>query len=207
MAKKKVVRKGWRDYYAAQKATTRPPVILKKAIRHVGKRTLPQTAIDLGCGIGNETHYLLLKGFSVVALDAQKEAIKHLRSRIPAKLKSSLTSRVSRFEDLRQRDLPELSLINASFSIFFCRPAAFQKFWKKLTRRLQPGGIFCGQFLGRRDDWSKNKGMSSVTKRTLSELFRDFEIVELAEHEDDSGTLVNGAKHWHYYSVIAKKKN
>lgn len=195
----------WEKYYAAQNANRAPSSLLRKAIRRITARSI-KTALDLGCGTGRDTHFLLSKGYRVYALDAQVGAISFLRKSIPARLRRQLSAGVIRFEHVRQRDLPQLSLINASFSIFFCRPSSFQQLWRNLTHRLEYGGIFCGQFIGPRDTWAKKRGYTAVSRNRLMRLLSNFEVIQLSEQEDDSGTITGMPKHWHLFTVIARKK-
>jgi hypothetical protein len=48
--------------------------------------------------------------------------------------------------------------------------------------------------------------MTFLTKDEVLELFKDFEIIIFKEIEKDMKTGLDKMKHWHIFSVIAKKK-
>ncbi len=203
MALKKFSKERWNEYYAAQ--SPRPAArLLIQAVRLVRSSNL--TALDLGCGTGNDALFLLNKGFKVHAFDAQKDAIKLLRRKVHTEQKKSLHTRVIRFEEITARDIPSLTVINANYSIFFCRQSSFARLWRNLNRKIERGGVFCGNFLGLRDSWANKRGLSSVSDKDLKQLFIDFDIKHISQREDDEPTLTGLAKHWHIYSVIARKK-
>lgn len=66
--------------------------------------------------------------------------------------------------------------------------------------------MFCGEFLGVRDSWAKRPGYSALKKKELLGLLTDFKVLKFSENENDSGTLTGNPKHWHVYSVIARKR-
>lgn len=206
MASRKHDSKLWKQYYDVHRKNRRPSAVLREAIRY-NRAVTVKSAIDLGCGTGNDTTFLLKRGYAVFSLDGQKTAIAILRKKVPKKFHSKLLTRVVRFETLRRRDLAPISILNASYSIFFCRRSSFGRLWRNLTGRIHPGGIFCGQFLGVRDSWSKRRGLTAHSKRELRKLFSDFDIIKLSEREDNSGTATGRPKHWHVYTVIARKKD
>lgn len=205
MTRRKHDAKGWKGYYDAHRKKVKPSPLVRRALRS-RRAKVPRVAIDIGCGTGNDSVFLLKHGYQVLAIDAQRQALMHLRKVSPRKLRPALTTRIARFENLRRRDLCSASLINAAYSMFFCSPSAFGRFWRNLAHALVPGGVFCGQFLGLRDTWARRPGMTGLSKRALKKLFSDFEIIELSELDERGGTATGRAKHWHVYTVIARKK-
>jgi SAM-dependent methyltransferase len=68
------VSEGWSRFYAA--AGTDPRETLLDALdRFEAEKRAPGTAVDLGCGTGRDTLELLRRGWRVVAIDSQPEAI------------------------------------------------------------------------------------------------------------------------------------
>jgi hypothetical protein len=149
---------------------------------------------------------LLRNGYSVMAIDAQHCAISYINRTVNPRLKSNVNAKVMRFEKIRQKHLPLLSMVYAKSSLFFCPPSAFDTMWHNLFQRLQNKGIFCGNFLGKDDDWANLRGYLSVSKRQLLLIFNKFDILYLDEVQNDSGTLSGDYKHWHTYEIIARKK-
>lgn len=195
----------WKEYYSAQgKFGIRNP-LLKRSLQLVNNRPTKSVAIDLGCGRGDDTLYLLKAGYRVLAYDSQPIALKYLKINVPKKFHGNLTTRTVEFEKLRLRDLQSCLILNASKSLFFCNPSAFDRVWRFIDKSITAGGVFCGHFLGPRDDWAKRRGITALNKTELNDLFKNFTLLYVNEEEDDSGTLTGKSKHWHIFSVIARK--
>lgn len=160
-------------------------------------------AVDLGCGSGNDALEILRRGWRLRALDAHPDAVRRVIERVPAKLASRLETEVTRFEDLT---LPPALLLNASFSLPFCPPAAFPRFWEMLLGALRPGGRISGQLFGDRDEWADREDMTFQTREEAERLLAPLEIEMLEEIERDGKTAVGTAKHWHVFSIVARKE-
>lgn len=192
----------WDDYY--QKIQGRAPrPLLKDVLRAFATENSqgPLDAIDLGCGDGTETLALLARGWNVLAIDGEPVAIKRLLEKLPAATHSHLETLVAKFEDLV---LPPADLIHASLSLPFCQPEYFDAFWKKIVSAVKPGGRFAGQFFGVNDSWATESEMTFHTKDQVRAMFEKFEVESFVELEED-GQAVSGPKHWHIFTVIARK--
>jgi methyltransferase type 12 len=163
----------------------------------------PGNAVELGCGAGRDTVYLIRNGWNVLAIDRED-----VETRIVSKL---LVEELEQFEFFKQRfediELENSNLVVANFSLPFCNKNDFKKLWAKINHSILKDGYFVGNFLGDKDEWkiAKEK-MTFLTKDQVMELFRDFEIVEFKEVEKDGLTGLGKMKHWHIFNVIAKKK-
>lgn len=163
----------------------------------------PGNAVELGCGAGRDTVYLIRNGWNVLAIDRED-----VETRIVSKL---LVEELEQFEFFKQRfediELENSNLVVANFSLPFCNKNDFKKLWAKINHSVLKDGYFVGNFLGDKDEWkiAKEK-MTFLTKDQVMELFRDFEIVEFKEVEKDGLTGLGKMKHWHIFNVIAKKK-
>ena len=163
----------------------------------------PGNAVELGCGAGRDTVYLIRNGWNVLAIDRED-----VETRIVSKL---LVEELEQFEFFKQRfediELGNSNLVVANFSLPFCNKNDFKKLWAKINHSILKDGYFVGNFLGDKDEWkiAKEK-MTFLTKDQVMELFSDFEIVEFKEVERDGLTGLGKMKHWHIFNVIAKKK-
>ena len=163
----------------------------------------PGNAVELGCGAGRDTVYLIRNGWNVLAIDR-----KDVETRIVSKL---LVEELEQFEFFKQRfediELENSNLVVANFSLPFCNKNDFKKLWAKINHSILKEGYFVGNFLGDKDEWkiAKEK-MTFLTKDQVMELFRNFEIVEFKEVEKYGLTGLGKMKHWHIFNVIAKKK-
>jgi tellurite methyltransferase len=212
----------WPSYYAA--VSIQPPrhtlirtlTLFDREQRHESREprqseatsTTVLRAADLGCGNGRDTILLLERGWQVLAIDAELQAMMTLRDRVQdhachtPKFGQHLTTQSCAFADI---DWPaSLQLINASFSLPFCPPDRFLGVWQAIRRVLQTGGWFCGQLFGDRDEWSVYDNVTSVSRSELLVLLQGAKILELEEEEYDGQTATGTPKHWHIFHIIVQ---
>lgn len=157
------------------------------------------TAIDLGCGAGNDTEFLISKGFKVTAIDNNEQVKSILESRI---LNSENLGII--IDDFSKIDLPKADLVNANFSMHYVKEN-FDCFMTNLLKNaINPSGVFIGNFLGKEDDWKEN--ITAVEKEKLLEYFKDFNIFYFSEEKYYQDATSKKNKFWHVYTVIAQKK-
>jgi tellurite methyltransferase len=197
----------WTRYYDAAGEQPRETLLfaLKRFDAEPGVKEGGLFAVDLGCGTGRDTAELLRRGWRVLAIDAEAEAIQRLLGR--GDLRSGgvarLVTQVARFEDARW---PEADLINSSYALPFCPPNQFGAFWQRIVASLPPGGRFSGQLFGDRDGWATEPDMSFQTRQDAEELVRGLDVEHFDEVEEDGETAVGDPKHWHLFHVVARKR-
>lgn len=160
-------------------------------------------AIDLGCGEGRDTEEMLGRGWRVLAIDGHPDALDRLRDREGLIHAERLTLQLAGFEEV---DLPTCRLLNASFSLPFCKPESFEELWTRIVAAVEPSGRFCGQLFGDRDDWAELADRSHHTRDDVERLLEPFDVEKLDEDENDGTTTENKPKHWHVFHIIARKK-
>lgn len=157
-----------------------------------------KTAIDLGCGSGNETVYMLKKGIKVLAVDRQLNN-NYILDRLEESEKVNVSFMQSSFEDI---SLPKTDLVAAFFSIPFCEPDKFDLLWNKIFNSLNTNGYFIGQLFGDRSCFKEFKDVSTFTKEEVNEYLKDYKIIKL-EEVDYIREIDN--KRWHYFEIIVQK--
>ncbi|MEO7804234.1 MAG: class I SAM-dependent methyltransferase [Actinomycetota bacterium] len=157
-------------------------------------------ALDLGCGAGRGTLRLLSLGFDVTAVDMSDQGLEFLRQRLPKDAAATLIC--SSFQDLKLEG--RYDVVVAVCSLFFLPPPQFATFWPTVVEAIVPGGLFAGLFLGVNDSW-KDRTFTLHDRHEVESLLSDFEIVHLVEDENDGETAIGEPKHWHTFSVVAKK--
>jgi tellurite methyltransferase len=190
----------WENYY--QKIKGRSPRQLLLDVLEKYPSGLSLQAIDLGCGDGTESAILLERGWTVLAVDGEPAALEHLMEKIPVENRDRLQTQIAKFEDVQ---LPSADLIHASLSIPFCKPEYFPVLWQKIVDAIKPGGRFAGQFFGVRDSWANEPDMTFQTEEQVRAMLERFEIESFQEMDED-GNAVSGPKHWHVFTVIARKR-
>jgi membrane dipeptidase len=161
----------------------------------------PGVAVDLGAGTGRDTAELLRRGWSVIAIDGEREAIGRLLELVGGE-SPRLETRVARFEDERW---PQCDLVNASYALPLASPDAFDALWSRIVGSLRPGGRFSGQIYGVNDEWA-GTGVVVKTRAELDEMLAAFEIEYLHEFDGDDSTAVGSRKRWHVFHVVARKR-
>lgn len=189
----------WSAYYDLLRGRSPRQLLAQVTARFAAGGSLH--AIDLGFGDGTETLALLSAGWHVYAIDNEPVASQRLWERVPEEHKERLKTAVMAFEDLV---LPEADLVHASFSLPFCRPEQFVGMWDKIIRAVAPNGRFAGQFFGVNDSWAHLTDMTFHTEKQVRALLTDFDIESFHEQDED-GQASAGDKHWHIFTVIARK--
>ncbi|MFN8475861.1 MAG: class I SAM-dependent methyltransferase [Anaerolineae bacterium] len=196
----------WVRFYKASEGTPAWPALVATLDRIEAEApgAAGRYAVDLGCGAGRDTLELLRRGWRVLAIDKQPEAIEHIESAVPPEARARLEGRVAAFEDIIT--LPQADLVNAAFALPFCRPEHFGALWAAIVAALPPGSRFVGQLFGDRDEYAGNPAMTFHTAAQVNELLAPFEIEHLKEREEDGKTRLGEPKHWHVFSIVARKR-
>lgn len=157
-------------------------------------------AIDLGCGSGNETVYMLKQGVNVTAIDRQLNK-NYILDRLNDNEKNNITFSEQSFETI---SLNNTDAVMAFFSIPFCDPKEFNKLWDKIYNSINENGYFVGQLIGNRDDWKDSSFINTFSLEYVKKLLKKYKILKLDEieyiRESDN-------KKWHFYNIIAQKCN
>jgi SAM-dependent methyltransferase len=190
---------GWGAYY--DKLRDRPPRrTLVAALDAFGETPVDALAVDLGCGAGRDVVEILRRGWKVVAVDSEPEALRQLEARGLA----GITPVLARFEDV---PLPiGVKLVNSSFAMPLCEPEKFHALWARIVGALPSGGRFSGQWYGTRDSWNGRPGMTFLTRDEALALLDGFDVEMFDEEEADSTTPRGTPKHWHIFHVVARRR-
>jgi SAM-dependent methyltransferase len=191
----------WSGFYQANAGRAPRPFFLKM-IEQYPDAVDGLTAVDLGCGNGIETAALLQRGWRVLAIDYQAEALDRLRSAVPAEALPCLNTQQASFND-ETLTLPQADLIYAGYSLPFCSPGRFPVLWQVIRGALRPNGRFGGQLFGVHDAWAGDTTMNFHTADAARALFDGLSVEYFNEFEGMGETATQGMKYWHYFDVIA----
>jgi cyclopropane fatty-acyl-phospholipid synthase-like methyltransferase len=192
----------WVAYYSHTTGREPRPLFAKGMAAAGSLGVRPGQAVEVGFGDGTETLALLRAGWSVVAVDPTPEAAAALRANVPP-------ADAERLQILtapgQSADLPPFDLLYAGYALSFIPPKAFATFWAKVRAGLRPGGFLICNVFGVRDTWAQNKKMTFATRDDVDRLVDGLEILALDE-EDQDGDAFSGAKHWHLFDVVARRR-
>ncbi|WAL58434.1 class I SAM-dependent methyltransferase [Thermocoleostomius sinensis] len=196
----------WTDYYNA--VAGRPPretlLVALAEFEMEQEPTSPRFAIDLGCGDGRDTIELLRRGWRVLGIDAEAQAIARLRNRSGI-YHEQLETRIERFEQLT---FPQnVDLVNASFCLQFCPPEDFPSLWQAIVMAIRPGGRFCGHLIGDRDSWASFPHLNHHRCDQVTDLLVPFVVEWLKEEEHPGKTALGTEKYWHLFHIVARKNS
>lgn len=158
-----------------------------------------ENAIDLGCGSGNETVYMIKNGIKVLAIDRQLNQ-DFILNRLSDNEKKMISFKESSFEDV---ELSKTKLLTAFFSIPFCNPNNFDELWTKIYNSIEDNGYFVGQLFGDRDAWNVVESINTFSIDKVKEYLKNYNIIKLEENEY---VRESDNKKWHFYDIIAQKK-
>jgi SAM-dependent methyltransferase len=192
---------GFSAYYAATRAGAPRKTLLAALAAFAPSAGF---AVDLGCGTGRDTVELLRRGWRVLAVDAEASAIAELTARPEAAAaRERLETLIAKFEEAA---LPDCDLVNSSFALPLCPPAAFPPLWQRIRAALRAGGRIACQLFGPRDSWAARRPAITILARAdIEALLAGYAIEMLDEEEADAVTPRGEAKHWHIFHIVARK--
>ena len=162
-----------------------------------------RVAIDCGCGTGADIAFLAESGYDVHGFDINEQAITICRERFSSTSNISLSQ--TSFE---QFTYPSAGIVIANDSLFFADKKQFWRTWQNIELCLEQGGVFAGDFLGNRDSWAKmgRSDINPLSEPQVEALFDQFEIIRRQERDEKGVTMLGREKHWHTFSIVARKK-
>ena len=187
-----------KKYYEATMNNKPSALIRKFFINNYNQRLQGNVAIDLGCGTGNDTNFLLEKGFNIIAIDEDEQVREIIENKNLNKENFKLI-----IDDFSKIKISNSDLILANFSLFFVKEN-FDEFIRKILRNINSKGFFVGNFLGKEDDWNKTR--TTVDKEKLLNYFKNFDIFYFSEEKYYKDTSTVKDKFWHVYTIIAQQK-
>jgi SAM-dependent methyltransferase len=194
----------------------------KPGARKSNRAAPPRIAVDVGCGEGRDTRELLRRAagrpWSVLATDGSSTGLDIIARSLTAAERPRVRLVQCTMEDLPRayRDgVPhgvaraparQVDLVNASFSLPFCKPADLPRLWRWIDGLIRPGGRFAGQIFGDRDTWAHVRKTTGVPRRQIDRMFAGYVFEELREEEKDDVTAMGEPKHWHVFHIVARKR-
>ena len=105
-------------------------------------KTETGNAIDLGCGAGRDTIFLIKNNWNVTAID-REDTQNVIESNLNIEDLKKIKFMCQNFENIK---LYKNDLIVSNFSIPFCNKNYFDDFWNKIVNSINNGRILCWEF-------------------------------------------------------------
>lgn len=176
----------------------RPSSALKRFLKYIESHSLTsgKQIIDLGCGIGRNSLYLLDQGYDVTAVDFATHALQKLEKTVASHPRRSAL--VVKQMDLSKKfpfEDNSFDLALDSVTTMTLTPADWKTFESELRRVVKPGGLFLSWVLSRDDGVIQEHapGQSTYTvdisgitdyyftEKDLRALYKRWELLEIEE--------------------------
>lgn len=204
--------KFWEKEYAEGSMLNKYPFnyLVQIVMKYFGsiKKKSDIKVLELGCGSGNNLHFLASEGFDAYGFDLSKSAIEFAKNRFKNDgLKCNL--QVSGFEYLNTKN-DEYDLI-IERAVFCTQSLEYLKneVFPMIKKSLKKNGLFISYYYNDNHpnkDFLKNMDVLSIpTKEDILELFSMFSIESIAENsiQDIYGKSILGEKN--EYIIIVRK--
>ncbi len=180
-----------------------PYYLVKKAYAYIDKIDDNARVLDLGAGSLRNSLFFAKKGFSILAIDKDKN-IHNYRKEVgdSADRIETVQEDICKF---LQNNHEQFSVILATHVIPFLSENCRETFFKTLSSLLVDGGVLVLTFWGPRDDFSR-KGVAVEEMEKLLEKLQSFKILFAKEREYDGPTVDGWEKHWHVIDIVASNR-
>ncbi len=176
------------------------PLELVSGVKLLKKKGL---ALDLGCGPGNFSKYLMDKKFTVVAIDIAKSAIRSTKEKIGESPIILIEADLNTFPIIGKSDY---NLILAWKSTSFLKKGNDIIKYKEIAKALANGGVFVFSVFGKDDGWVKSGEVQGITLNKLKVIFKGFEFSSVSEKKFHKASVLGEIKNWHFIQGVARKK-
>lgn len=195
----------WQRYINTQALLPPRPHVVDAHL-FLGDNGRNKVAVDIACGTGRDTLYLLDKGYQVYAFDKDIGSLERLSTHPLACSNPSLDLQLSVFEEY---SFPKANMINASACLFFCEPNEFSILWHNIDTALDVNGIFCGHFLGTNSvnvNTHTDKPILTHSQEDIETLLKEYYIISWKVKKEYSAQLTGKKQRWLVNTLIAMKK-
>ena len=160
----------------------------------------PKTAIDLGCGCGNDTVYMAKKGINVIAIDLFLNK-NYILDRLTDEEKERVSFIEGNFEEI---EFPKTDVVLANYSLAFCSLNNFEKVWQKIYDALNDKGFFVGHFVSKDDIRTQKKDICSFSIEETKKHLENYYIVSFIEVIKERKDKQENSD---IFSIVAQKKS
>ena len=184
----------------------KPPLPAVLKVVQEGSPPRFKTALELGCGAGNDVLALLERGWQVTALDHDRAVLDLLRDRAAAHVAdhvAALTLVEGQFDQFPRR---RYGLVYARLSLPFATPEVWQRAWRRIGRSVAVNGVVAAVLFGLDDQLLSPERRVLVSLEEAAQLLPDtFTMVSLDEFKGETTRARGGTYHGHQVVLIARR--
>lgn len=125
------------EEYYQKTGTEIPHANIKRFIEEA--EIIPGKAIELGCGTGRDTIYLIRNKWNVIAID-KEDVEEKIRKKLKEEEQKQFKFEQQEFEQIK---LEQNNLVVANFSLPFCNKNEFKNLWKKIEHSILKNRVLC----------------------------------------------------------------
>lgn len=179
-------------------------------VKFISLGVTPGFALEIGCGAGRDSVYLIKNGWNVIGIDRENteniireklsdeenKKFKFICADINElfssqdKLTTSTISNIytigintsfsSNTSSKKSAQTKKVDLILSNFTLPFCGIDMFDNLWKSITSSIKTDGYFVGNFFGINDSWAKST--SSLKNRNKAFFLTKGQVLKLFEN-------------------------
>jgi SAM-dependent methyltransferase len=157
-------------------------------------------ALDLGCGPGNFSKYLIDKKFIVVAIDIAESAIKSTKEKAGGFPIMAIQADLNTFPIVGN-----YNFVLAFKSIPFLNKGNDILRYREIAKSIVKGGVFVFSVFGKEDGWVKSGEVQGITLNKLKAIFKEFEFSSVSEKKFHKASVLGEMKDWHFIQGVAQK--
>ena len=159
-----------------------------------------KNAIDIGCGPGNETNFLVEQNIQTLALDYNDECLNKIKDSFPNLIKNKLFS----FQGIRIENFvwKSADLMISLKVLPFLTKEIYEITLEKIKINLNSGGLFVASVFGKNDDWQH---LSLTSSESIKKIFKNFEELYFCEKEGSLKVVSGEVKKTHLIDFIYRK--
>lgn len=185
--------------YIDKTKESNPRDFVVKSMEFFNQENFKGKAVDIGCGAGNDIHFMLDNGWEVLGIDSEP----HSKSICEERFKNNPNFSFN-LSDFKNIEIAHCDWVNASFSLPFCPKEDLKPLINNIYQKLSKNGRFSGNFFGDRHSWTQ---LSLYSKEEVLEILGDFDIEFFTEIEEPRISTFGESTDFHAFVFIVKLKN
>lgn len=191
------ITKRWQQYLETVKKVH--PLLIT-AFELIASNTI-KTAIDIGCGPGNETNFLVSQNINTLAIDYNKQCLQKINSNFPLLKEEALFSfQATRIENFKWQNADLMLCLKV---LPFLSKAVYLETLQNIKKHLKPKGIVVASVFGKEDDW---QDLHLISAAEIKYIFKDYKALYFKESKGKLKAVSGNTKKAHLIDFVFQKQ-